>query len=160
MRKIPTLAVVAACLFSASAHANVTPGQLRCTISGGFAVVYSAHAINCVYYRPDGNAEFYVGSSERIGVDLGGTNARRVVFTVLVKEPTPPAVLEGEFVGVGGGITVGTGLAADGLVNNRGATLIPAPHYETFTGIDANAGLGVLRLRYAGSESRRVRERY
>lgn len=161
MRKITCLALLgaAACLASAPADAETVRGSMRCTVAGGIGLVVSAHAVNCVYYRPDGNVEFYIGSSNRI-VDIGVSNPRRLAFTVVVKEPAPPAVLEGDYVGAGAGLTAGTGVAADALANARGAILIPAATYEMFTGFDVNAGVGSLRLRYAGAESKRVRERY
>ena len=93
------------------AEAQSRSGQLRCTVAGGFGlVVTSGRATNCVYYRPDGVVEFYLGQSSHYGVDVGPTNAVRLAYHVIGADPTRPGELAGNFAGVGLAATVRRGL--------------------------------------------------
>lgn len=129
-------------------------GELRCSVAGGFGfLVGSNRKVTCVYYRPDGAVEFYVGSTSRIGVDVGPNNAARAAYQVVGTDPAAPGMLAGDFAGPGFGATVGAGIGADALVG-QGVTLLPIANvYDT--GVNVNAGLGVLHLDYAGMEPHR-----
>lgn len=138
------------------ACAQRAPSELRCSMAGGFGfLVGSDRKLSCVYYRPDGVTEFYVGSSGRIGLDLGPTNALRLAYRVL-SENHAPGALAGDFAGPGFGVTLGRGIGADALVGGqaRSVTLVPIAN-QSVTGLNVNAGIGVLHLRYAGREPAR-----
>ncbi len=132
-------------------------GQLRCTVAGGFGlVVTSGRAINCVYYRPDGAVEFYLGQSSHFGIDVGPTDAVRLAYHVIGADPERLGELAGNFAGVGLAATVGSGFGNDALVggaDNR-AKLLPIGN-QAVTGLNVEAGVSVLSLRFAGSEPRR-----
>ena len=65
------------------ARARELPSQLRCRVAGGFGFfVAGRRAITCTYYRPDDRVEFYTGSSDKLGVDLGPANAQKLDFVV------------------------------------------------------------------------------
>lgn len=165
--------VVAALLFLPNAlaiapvDARELPSQLRCRVAGGFGFfVAGRRAITCTYYRPDDRVEFYTGSSDKIGVDLGPSNAQKLNFTVAGATIEQPGELDGKFFGAQAGATVGFGASSEVLVG--GATghvaLIPfTPSSLTApdtTGINVAAGLGILELHYAGSERRALHDRY
>jgi hypothetical protein len=143
-------------LFAATSASAQRAGssELRCTVAGGFGlIVGSNRKVTCVYYRRDGAVEFYVGSTSRIGVDIGPNNAARAAYEVVGADPVTPGVLQGDFAGPGLGATVGAGIGADALVGH-GVTLMPIVNvYDT--GINVSAGLGILHLDYAGMEPRR-----
>ncbi len=144
------------------AAARPGSGELRCNVAGGFGyAVVGQRGITCVYYRLDGTAEFYVGSSSQFGVDLGSTNARRLYFKVLGVDPSQPGLLAGTFAGAAAGVTLGFGLSAEALAGGATgkALLVPVTNQDD-TGINFTTALGILTLQYAGSEPRSLRERY
>ena len=137
-------------------------GELRCNVAGGFGyAVVGQRGITCVYYRLDGTAEFYVGSSSRLGVDLGSLNARRLAFRVGGVDPSAPGQLAGTFVGAAAGVTVGFGVSTEALVGGvtGRASLTPLDNFDD-TGINFTTAIGTFNLTYAGSEPRSLRERY
>lgn len=149
------------------AAARELPSQLRCRVAGGFGFfVAGRRAITCTYYRPDDRVEFYTGSSDKIGVDLGPANAQKLNFIVKGAVVEQPGELDGKFVGAQAGVTVGFGASSEALVG--GATghvaLIPFTPSSLYdpdtTGLNIAAGLGILELHYAGSERRALRDRY
>lgn len=174
MRRAITRALVAAASLALPSLAALSPGaarelpsQLRCRVAGGFGFfVAGRRAITCTYYRPDDRVEFYTGSSDKIGLDLGPTNAQKLNFTVAGATVDQPGELDGKFVGAQAGVTVGFGASSEALVG--GATghvaLIPFTPSSFYapdaTGINVAAGLGLLELHYAGSERRALRDRY
>ena len=162
-------AAAAALIVSASvpAGARQLPSQLRCRVAGGFGFfVVGRRAITCTYYRPDDRVEFYTGSSDKLGVDLGPANAQKLNFIVKGATVEQPGELDGKFVGAQAGVDIGFGASAEALVG--GATghvalvpFVPSSLYAPdATGLNVAAGLGILELHYAGSERRSLRDRY
>ena len=168
-RKVAAIGLAAATMFAAAApsEARQLPSQLRCRVAGGFGfVVAGRRAITCTYYRPDDRVEFYTGSSDKLGIYLGPTNAKKLDFVVKGAMNEEPGELDGKFVGAQAGATIGFGISSEALVG--GATghvaLVPfTPQSFTdpdTTGINVSGGLGILELHYAGSERRSLRDRY
>ncbi len=144
------------------AAAQPRSSELRCTVAGGFGFfVAGQRAANCVYYRADGIVEFYVGSSSRVGADIGPLNAQRLAFKVRTAGPPTPGALQGDFVGAAVGVSIGEGASTEALVGGAGggATLLPID-YPYYTGLNVTAAFGVLHLQYAGSEPHALHERY
>jgi hypothetical protein len=162
MRRIPLVAVSLLALAAGSgAQAGEAPGELRCSVAGGIGFAVTAkRATSCVYYRRDGRVEFYIGSFGRFGLDIGPAQARQAIFSVTAPVDAPLGALEGAFVGAGVGATLGQGFAGDALVGGRGGavTIVPIAN-SRLTGLNVEAGIGALDLRYAGSEGRRPRYR-
>ncbi len=162
MPKIAALATAALVLAAfapavAPASAEGRSSELRCTQKGGFGfIVTGDRPVTCVYYRPDGAVEFYTGDFRRVGFDGGPTNALRLAYRVSVPGPITAGALDGTFGGVGLQVTLGSGFGADALVGGAGgsATLAPIANVA-ITGLNVNAGLGVLELHYAGAERSR-----
>ncbi len=144
------------------AAARPRPAELRCNVAGGFGyAVVGQRGITCVYYRPDGTTEFYVGSSSQLGIDLGSLNARRLAFRVGGTDPSAPGQLAGTFVGAAAGVTVGFGVSTEALIGGATghAVLTPLDNFDD-TGINFTTAVGTFNLTYAGSEPRSLRERY
>ena len=163
MRSRGTFAVLAALstlvTLSVAPPASAEGGssELRCTQKGGFGFgITSDRPVTCVYYRRDGAVEFYTGAFHRVGLDVGPTNALRLAYKVSVPGPITTGALEGQFGGLGVGLTVGSGVGADALVGGaRGSAALTPIANVSVTGLNANAGVGVLDLHYAGSERSR-----
>lgn len=168
MRKMVLAFAVLGALTTGGSAEAAPAGLLRCTMVGGFSVVISRTAVTCVFYRLDDIVEFYTGSSNKFGFAIGPSNANRVSYNVEAPDPNAPALLQGNFVGPGAGLTLGTGGQADVLVGGQGGpdggrgglvTLLPARVHD-YTGLNINAGIDDLQLTYAGSEHRTLHSRY
>lgn len=149
------------------AWARELPSQLRCRVAGGFGFfVAGRRAITCTYYRPDDRVEFYTGSSDKLGIDLGPSNAQKLNFIVKGAMVEQPGELDGKFVGAQAGIDVGFGASSEALVGGASGhvALIPFTPSSLYapdsTGLNVAAGLGIFELHYAGSERRSLRDRY
>lgn len=156
------MALCSALTGAAPANARSRRPELVCSIAGGFGfLVYAQRGITCIYYPGDDNVEFYVGSSENIGLDSGPNNARRIAFTVTGANPDQVGALAGSFVGAKADATIGFGLSGEALVGGStgGIALTPFQN-EGDTGINFSVALGTFKLTYAGRERRTLHERY
>lgn len=134
-------------------------GELRCMIAGGIGfVIAGKRASSCIYYRSDGRVEFYIGSFGKFGLDFGPTQARSAIFEVIAPVPQPIGALDGDFLGLGVGTSIGRGEAGDALAGGRFGTakIIPIAN-SRMTGLNLAAGISELHLRYKGTEGRRER---
>ena len=151
-----TLAVLAGAGLAGAGYASAqslhADGQMRCSVAGGFGYgIFGQRAINCTWRRFDGTVEFYLGSSGKVGVDVGPTNAVSVIYDVRTPDPAPAGLLQGSFAGPGIDLTVISGYGANVLVGDQGVVLTPAAN--TFaTGLNVGIGMSRLRLTYAGRE--------
>lgn len=143
------------------AQAEIRAGELRCNVAGGIGFgPVGKRATTCVYYRRDGRVEFYLGSFGKYGLDLGPAQARRAIFEVLTNGPEPVGALDGDFAGIGVGATLGRGVAGDALIGGRsGAVQIVPIANSRLAGLNFEAVVSALHLRYAGTEGRRERYR-
>ena len=135
--------------------------ELRCSVASGFGFfVAGKRAITCVYYRADGDVEFYAGSITRVGADIGPLNAQQLNFKVRLADPSQPAALQGDFAGASGGVSIGEGASASVLVGGAGGAALTPFDLPNYSGLNISVALGVLSLQYAGREPRAIRERY
>jgi hypothetical protein len=91
----------------------ITPagGQLKCDVEGGLSYfVGSSRRLDCVY-TPDGfPQEFYKGSINKIGIDIGFQRAGVIVWAVLSPGlANGPGSLTGNYVGVSADVAAGLG---------------------------------------------------
>lgn len=149
------------------AVARELPSQLRCRVAGGFGFfVAGRRAITCTYYRPDDRVEFYTGSSDKLGIDLGPANAQKLNFVVKGATVEGSGELDGKFVGAQAGIDLGFGASTEALVGGASGYVALVPFVPSSlyapdaTGLNVAAGLGIFELHYAGSERRSLRDRY
>jgi hypothetical protein len=101
--KIGAVALIAGVLAGSAAVAQSTPpgGKLKCDVEGGLSyIVGSSRALDCVY-MPDGfPPEYYKGSINKIGIDIGFQRAGVIVWAVLSPGLTRgPGALTGNYVG-------------------------------------------------------------
>lgn len=144
-------ATLAAAAFCAPAHADIA-GQLTCNVSGSQgALITSTRAVACTFQAPGLPPQFYNGTLSRLGLDVGTLNGSTLTYQVLAIGMPAPGDLQGNYVGSGVGVTLGTGIGVDALVGGNGRTIELQPLATTVsTGTNINAGLGALRLQYAG----------
>ena len=156
MAKKVLVAGLFACAFSAtqaSAQQGTTRiGALECDVAAGVGmVITSSKALDCWFFREDGNSEHYVGTISRFGVALGATGPGHLDGAVFA--PTVglhSGELAGDYGGVGASATAGVGLGANALVggSNRAVNLQPFS-VQAQIGVDVAAGVTAMTLEYA-----------
>jgi hypothetical protein len=153
MRKsvLSLLAVLPLATLPAQAEDRVELGQLTCDVAGGAGfIIGSSKKLQCSFQRSDGQVEYYSGSINKFGIDIGVTNAGVLIWGVLA--PTsgfPSGGIAGNYVGVGTQATVGVGLGANALIggSNRSVALQPLS-VSGQEGLNIAAGVAELNLVY------------
>ena len=133
------------------AQGGIQVGTLSCHVASGWGFVFgSSKALRCTFAPAPGRVEFYAGTINKFGVDIGYTQGGVLVWAVFA--PTAnlgPGALSGNYVGATGSATVGVGAGANVLVggSNRTVSLQPVS-VEGNTGLNVAAGIGSISLRY------------
>jgi len=132
-------------------------GTLTCNVAGGWGFVFgSSKAIRCTFARADGPPEYYTGSINKFGVDIGYTQGGVLVWGVFA--PTAnlaPGALSGNYGGATGSASVGVGAGANVLVGGSHRTISLQPvSFEGNTGLNVAAGIASMSLRYSPQAAR------
>jgi uncharacterized protein DUF992 len=140
------------------AQGGVRVGTLTCNVASGWGFVFgSSKALHCTFAPAPGRAEFYAGTINKFGVDIGYTQGGVLVWAVFA--PTvnlAPGALNGNYVGATGSATVGIGAGANVLVGGSNSTISLQPvSVEGNTGLNIAAGIGSISLRYQPQTARR-----
>jgi len=135
----------------AQAQNGVRVGTLTCNVASGWGFVFgSSKGLHCTFAPAPGRAEFYAGTINKFGVDIGYTQGGVLVWAVFA--PTAnlaPGALNGNYVGASGSATVGLGAGANVLVGGSNSTISLQPvSLEGNTGLNVAAGIGSISLRY------------
>jgi hypothetical protein len=136
----------------ARAQGGVQVGTLTCNVAGGFGFIFgSSRAINCTFAPPGGPPQYYTGSIDRFGVDIGYVRGGVLIWTVVA--PTAniaPGSLAGTFAGATASATVGVGLGANVLIGGSGNSIALQPlSIQGTTGLNVAAGIASMTLTYA-----------
>jgi hypothetical protein len=126
-------------------------GVLSCNIAPSIGlIVVGMQRLSC-RFSPDAAApqEFYSGSLDTVGIDLGFTAGG--VLTWGVFAPTNrmmPGSLAGTYVGPSGNVGVGVGVGSNFLLGGSENTVALQPwSVEGTVGVNASAGLSNMELR-------------
>jgi Protein of unknown function (DUF992) len=143
---------------AAQAQGGVRVGTLTCHVASGWGFVFgSSKSLRCTFAPAPGRAEFYAGTINKFGVDIGYTQGGVLVWVVFA--PTAnlaPGSLNGNYVGATGSATVGIGAGANVLVGGSNSTISLQPvSIEGNTGLNVAAGIGSISLRYQPQTARR-----
>jgi len=146
-------AVIAALAFipSTQAQTRVEVGVLTCTAaaSTGF-IIGSTRNIRCRFNR-QGRDEFYTGTINRFGLDIGTTQQAQIAWAVLA--PTsqlPPRSLVGSYGGLSAEATVVGGVGANALIGGSDKSIVLQPvSVQAQQGLNIAAGIASLQLRAA-----------
>jgi len=144
----------------ARAQGGVRVGTLTCNVSSGWGFVFgSSKGLRCTFAPTPGHVEFYAGTINKFGVDIGYTQGGVLVWAVFA--PTAnlaPGTLNGNYVGATGSATVGVGAGANVLVGGSNRTISLQPvSLEGNTGLNVAAGIGSISLRYQSQTARHRR---
>ncbi|MFZ1102944.1 MAG: DUF992 domain-containing protein [Hyphomicrobiaceae bacterium] len=131
------------------AATRVEVGVLTCTAasSTGF-IVGSTRELRCRFNR-SGRDEFYTGTIQKFGLDIGSTQKAQIAWAVLA--PTahlPPRSLVGSYGGVSAEATVGVGVGANALIGGSSKSIVLQPlSVQSQQGLNIAAGVAALQLR-------------
>jgi hypothetical protein len=146
-------AALAATAFIAGPHAatRIEVGVLTCTAdsSTGF-IVGSTRELRCRFNR-SGRDEFYTGTIQKFGLDIGATQQAQIAWAVLAPTSNlPPRSLVGSYGGVSAEATVGVGVGANALVGGSSKSIVLQPvSVQSQQGLNIAAGVAALQLRAA-----------
>ena len=134
---------------SAQAQSRVEVGVLTCTAAGstGF-IIGSTRDIRCRFNR-QGRDEFYSGTINRFGLDIGTTQQAQITWAVLAPTSNvPPRSLVGTYGGLSAEATVGGGVGANALIGGSAKSIVLQPlSVQAQQGLNIAAGVASLQLR-------------
>ncbi|HEY0219192.1 MAG TPA: DUF992 domain-containing protein [Afipia sp.] len=131
-------------------QARVQAGTLECRggASVGF-IVGSVTNFGCVFRSPGRPDDLYVGTIDKIGLDLGVTETTSLAWGVFA--PTAqlgPGDLSGNYGGVDASATVGLGLGSNVMLGGSANSFALQPlSVQGQTGLSVAAGIQSLQLR-------------
>jgi hypothetical protein len=134
-----------------AAGPGVKVGVLTCDIEPGWGyVVGSSKPLHCSYAPTRGRPERYVGSVQKVGVDIGYTTGSTMVWAVFAPaSDVGKDALEGDYAGATAGASVGVGGSVNVLVGgfDKSITLQPVS-VEGGTGVNLAAGVAAINLKH------------
>ncbi len=157
--KLSAWLVGAAFLGLATGVSDAAPlraGMLECNVAPGVGlIIASSRQLTCVFSSHH-HREYYTGTINRVGVDIGFTTGGRFSWAVFSAGPVNrPYSLAGQFVGVGGDATFGGGLSANALVGGFGRSISLQPlSVGVQTGLNLSAGVGSITLEPSATAAR------
>ncbi|MGA8691014.1 MAG: DUF992 domain-containing protein [Methyloceanibacter sp.] len=126
-------------------------GQLKCDVEGGMSFfVGSSRRLDCVFTPTDSPPEFYKGSINKIGIDVGFQSRGVIVWAVLSPGLTRgPGSLSGNYVGASAEVVAGVGASANALVGGNKVVLNPLS-VSGDVGLNVAGGIADIDLVYVG----------
>lgn len=147
-RILPAAALAAAlspvALSPASAAARV--GTLDCRVGAGSGMlIVSSKPVNCLYRGINGIQEEYVGTVNKVGVDVGFTFKGRIVWAVFEASGSRRPALAGRYSGASVEATALIGVGANVLLGGGNGTITLQPiSIQGQAGINVAGGIGSL----------------
>src|ERR1700740_1436620 len=154
---IGVIGLAAGVSIAAQAQGGVRGGTLTCNVASGWGFFFgSSKALRCIFAPAPGRGEFYAGTINKFGVDIGYTQGGVLVWAVFAPSANiGPGALSGNYVGATGRATVGVGAGANVLVGGSNRTISLQPlSLEGNTGLNVAAGIGSISLRYQPQTAR------
>ncbi len=133
---------------TAASATSVQSGVLECKVAPGVGfVIGSSKNLTCVFHAARGRPEYYAGTINRIGLDIGATGPGQFAWGVFIAGPPGRRyALSGDYAGPGVGIALGAGGSANSLAGGTGNLISLQPLSGTSTGLNLSAGIGALTL--------------
>ncbi|MGA7383727.1 MAG: DUF992 domain-containing protein, partial [Methylocella sp.] len=125
---------------------QVQSGVLECNVEPGVGlIIVSSKTLSCMFHPARGRSEYYAGTINRIGLDVGVTGPGQFAWGVFTLGPPGRRyALAGDYGGPGVGFALGAGGSADTLVGGNGNSISLQPLSGTTTGLNLSAGIGAL----------------
>jgi hypothetical protein len=134
-------------------------GQLKCDVEGGMSFfVGSSRGLDCVFTPTDSPPQFYKGSINKIGLDIGFQSRGVIVWAVLSPGLTRgPGSLSGNYVGASAEVVAGVGASVNALVGGNKVVLNPIS-VSGDVGLNVAGGIADIDLVYVGGPPPTLRE--
>ena len=143
-------AAIALGLMTASASAAPAKlGVLTCDVSGGWGLILgSKKAVSCVFKGTDGHIESYDGYITKLGVDVGYTASKTLVWAVFAAGNSDNEHgIAGTYIGGNVEASAAVGAGVNGLVGGFDNTVALQPlSVQLQTGINAAVAVQKLHL--------------
>ena len=138
MNKFGAAAAVAAMSLTAipaMAASQVQVGVLECDVEAGAGFVFgSSKAVSCEFRRKGHKTEFYDGSIDKLGIDLGVTAGGKIVWLVFAAtKDVGKRALAGNYVGASAEASLGVGLGGNWLIGGSKKSIALQPFSVTGT---------------------------
>lgn len=134
-------------------------GQLKCDVEGGMSFfVGSSRRLDCVFTPTDRPPEFYKGSINKVGLDIGFQSRGVILWAVLSPGLTRgPGSLSGNYVGASAEVVAGVGASVNALVGANKVVLNPIS-VSGDVGLNLAGGIADMDLVYVGGPPPTLRE--
>jgi len=137
-------------LASPSQADGVRIGILTCHVDSGWGFIFgSSKQMQCTFRSDRGEAEYYSGTIDKLGVDIGYTGDGEIVWDVIA--PATGArmgALQGDYGGAAASVTLLAGVGAHVLIGGFENSIALQPvSVEGNSGLDIAAGAGAMSLR-------------
>lgn len=142
-------ALVATGLMLTPAQAEgVKLGTLTCQIEGGAGLLLgSVRQGACTFRDTNGHTKTYKASFSRLGVDVGVTGNKTVVWAVLGVDGKSNGGLKGTYTGVNAEASAVIGVGVNALIGGMKSGIVLNPlSVSGQTGLNVAAGVATLRL--------------
>ncbi|MCA3556208.1 DUF992 domain-containing protein [Aestuariivirga sp.] len=155
MKKLAIAALVTLGLAASPAFARqqsgVKIGVLTCDVSASVGmIVASSRTLNCRFARSVGGTEYYTGTIERLGVDIGFTGQGVMSWVVFAPGQIARGALKGKYAGASAEASVAVGLGANVLVGGGNKSIALQPlSIQAQTGLNVAAGVAAMTLKPA-----------
>ena len=153
MKKLALAALVTLGLAASPAFAKTTGvkiGVLNCDVSAGVGmIVASSKSVTCTFDRAVGGKEYYKGTIEKLGIDIGFTGKGVMTWVVFAPGQIAKGALQGRYAGASAEASVAVGLGANVLVGGSQNSIALQPvSVEGSAGVNIAAGLASFKLEY------------
>jgi len=152
MKKLAIAALITLGLAASPAFAKTTGvkiGVLNCDVSAGVGmIVASSKTVKCTFDRAVGGKEYYKGTIEKLGIDVGFTGKGVMSWIVFAPGQIAKGALKGKYAGASAEASVAVGLGANVLVGGGNKSIALQPlSVQAQTGLNVAAGIAALRLK-------------
>jgi len=133
-----------------AAEGGVKAGILTCNVASGFGFILgSSKEVKCTYAPAKGPAEYYKGTINKFGADIGYSKAAVIVWAIFAptSDDLKPGALAGTYAGPTASVTAGVGAGAHLLVGGLDNSISLQPiSIEGNEGLNVAAGIADLKL--------------
>jgi hypothetical protein len=120
---------------SAAQAETVQVGVLTCDVEPGVGYIFtSSKEVDCTFTREGKKTEYYSGSIDKLGIDLGVTGGGKIAWLVFAAtKDVPKNALRGTYVGASAEASLGVGLGGNWLVGGSKKSIALQPWSVTGT---------------------------
>lgn len=145
---ITAAAVALGLMFTSAQAEGVKLGTLTCQIEGGAGLIIgSSRTGECVYRNNAGKTKKYTAEFSRLGVDIGVTGNKTLVWAVFGVEGKSNGGLTGTYTGINAEASAIIGVGVNALIGGFDSGIVLNPvSVSGQTGLNVAAGVATLRL--------------